>query len=158
MFASSSASHKSVSFCRRGALSDVSACAGVVMGALAAGVALLFMQMHHAVHRVGHHMRLNVRLSSCLHIARGSAPAACAGGAGAQLAKFAAYLLTWGQCVKSLTKGLTCCLPGACELMRAWYLVPEDGVMHLSLLHYNCFAAPVIMHLRLSRRRWYAAR
>ena len=31
------------------------------MGMLAAGVALLFMQMHHAVHRVVHHMRLNVR-------------------------------------------------------------------------------------------------
>ena len=31
------------------------------MGALAAGVALLFMQMHHAVHKVVHHVRLNVR-------------------------------------------------------------------------------------------------
>ena len=43
-------------------------CAGVVMGALAAGVALLFMKMVHAVHDVVHHMRLNVRPPCLQHL------------------------------------------------------------------------------------------
>ena len=38
------------------------------MGALAAGVALLFMHMHHAVHKVVHHVRLNVRAPSLQHL------------------------------------------------------------------------------------------
>ena len=51
------------------------------MGALAAGVALLFMQMHHAVHKVVHHVRLNVRPPACNYHSC-SASAACVGVAG----------------------------------------------------------------------------
>ena len=39
------------------------------MGVLAAGVALIFMHMHHMLHKVAHHLRLNVRTLSaaCLN-------------------------------------------------------------------------------------------
>lgn len=54
------------------------------MGALAAGVALLFMQMHHAVHKVVHHVRLNVR-PPCLQDLSCNASTLCAGSAGVSL-------------------------------------------------------------------------
>lgn len=63
---------------------SVSDIAGVVMGALAAGVALLFMQMHHAVHKVVHHVRLNVRPPSLQDLSC-SACALFAGSAGVSL-------------------------------------------------------------------------